>query len=134
MALFKQHAHSCYIYIMSGETRLCSGAPWGLSPMPPGTNADTNARRATHAEVFKMFGRDPATFSVMSQAYQSVVTDCIARIKNLRECEQRPDLVDDLYLMARRCLNYCPAAGYWPATMPLLVGKDLPLPAQGTSR
>eukprot|EP00850_Spirogloea_muscicola_P015941 SM000126S26317 [mRNA] locus=s126:109074:117426:- [translate_table: standard] len=64
------------------------------------------------SEAVKVFGSDGSCSSPLSFLLASLFGECIRILKTTEDFTQHPDLVDDCFLLASRCIRYCPHLMY----------------------
>eukprot|EP00850_Spirogloea_muscicola_P000526 SM000002S05606 [mRNA] locus=s2:1152982:1161233:- [translate_table: standard] len=64
------------------------------------------------SEAVKVFGSDGSCSSPLSFLLASLFGECTRILKTTEDFTQHPDLVDDCFLLASRCIRYCPHLVY----------------------
>ncbi|CAA6655286.1 unnamed protein product [Spirodela intermedia] len=60
------------------------------------------------SEVIKIFGSDPSCASYLRSLIEALFGHTTKILTSIQEFTARPDLADDCYLLASRCIRYCP--------------------------
>nr|XP_010906804.1 transportin MOS14 isoform X1 [Elaeis guineensis] len=60
------------------------------------------------SEVIKIFGSDPSCASYLRSLIEALFSHTTRLLKSIEEFTARPDIADDCYLLASRCIRYCP--------------------------
>ncbi|XP_073272249.1 transportin MOS14 isoform X2 [Primulina huaijiensis] len=60
------------------------------------------------SEVIKIFGSDPSCTSYLKALIESLFNNTTYMFTKIQDFTSRPDLVDDCFLLASRCMRYCP--------------------------
>uniref|UniRef100_A0A0D6R4R4 Uncharacterized protein n=1 Tax=Araucaria cunninghamii TaxID=56994 RepID=A0A0D6R4R4_ARACU len=73
------------------------------------------------SEVIKIFGADPSCGNYLAALITSLFGHTINLLKSIQDFTSRPDIADDCFLLASRCIRYCPQL-FVPSTIfpPLL--------------
>ncbi|RVX18662.1 Transportin MOS14 [Vitis vinifera] len=73
------------------------------------------------SEVIKIFGSDPSCANYLKNLIEALFSHTTCLLKNIREFTARPDIADDCFLLASRCIRYCPQLFIPSAVFPSLV-------------
>ncbi|GLU12266.1 hypothetical protein SLE2022_289610 [Rubroshorea leprosula] len=73
------------------------------------------------SEVIKIFGSDPSCASYLKNMIEALFQHTICLLTNIKEFTARPDIADDCFLLASRCIRYCPELFIPSAVFPSLV-------------
>ncbi|KAL6641081.1 hypothetical protein ACP70R_019262 [Stipagrostis hirtigluma subsp. patula] len=60
------------------------------------------------SEVIKIFGSDPSCASPLRSLIQILFSHTIQLLRTIQDFTARPDIADDCFLLASRCMRYCP--------------------------
>ncbi|KAK3157782.1 hypothetical protein QOZ80_2AG0127920 [Eleusine coracana subsp. coracana] len=60
------------------------------------------------SEVIKIFGSDPSCASHLTSLIQILFGHTIQLLRTIQDFTTRPDIADDCFLLASRCIRYCP--------------------------
>ncbi|KAI4326671.1 hypothetical protein MLD38_031959 [Melastoma candidum] len=60
------------------------------------------------SEVIKIFGSDPSCSSYLKSLIETLFRQTTCLLTNIKEFTARPDIADDCFLLASRCIRYCP--------------------------
>ncbi|XP_008802144.2 transportin MOS14 isoform X2 [Phoenix dactylifera] len=60
------------------------------------------------SEVIKIFGSDPSCASYLRSLIEALFSHTTRLLKTIEDFTTRPDIADDCYLLASRCIRYCP--------------------------
>lgn len=60
------------------------------------------------SEVIKIFGSDPSCANYLKILIESLFIHTTRLLTNIQEFTARPDIADDCFLLASRCIRYCP--------------------------
>uniref|UniRef100_A0A1D1YQ70 Transportin-3 n=1 Tax=Anthurium amnicola TaxID=1678845 RepID=A0A1D1YQ70_9ARAE len=60
------------------------------------------------SEVIKIFGSDPSCASYLRSLIEALFGHTAELLKTIQDFTARPDLADDCFLLASRCIRYCP--------------------------
>lgn len=60
------------------------------------------------SEVIKVFGSDPSCANYLGALITSLFSHTISLLKTIQDFTSRPDIADDCFLLASRCIRYCP--------------------------
>ncbi|KAH9301503.1 hypothetical protein KI387_013086 [Taxus chinensis] len=60
------------------------------------------------SEVIKIFGSDPSCGHYLGGLINSLFSHTIGLLKSIQDFTSRPDIADDCFLLASRCIRYCP--------------------------
>ncbi|XP_077219523.1 ARM repeat superfamily protein isoform X2 [Tasmannia lanceolata] len=60
------------------------------------------------SEVIKIFGSDPSCAIYLRSLIESLFSHTTHLLKTIQEFTARPDIADDCFLLASRCIRYCP--------------------------
>uniref|UniRef100_A0A0D9XKL7 Exportin-1/Importin-beta-like domain-containing protein n=1 Tax=Leersia perrieri TaxID=77586 RepID=A0A0D9XKL7_9ORYZ len=60
------------------------------------------------SEVIKIFGSDPACASYLASLIQALFGHTVQLLRTIQDFTARPDIADDCFLLASRCIRYCP--------------------------
>ncbi|KAL3676845.1 hypothetical protein R1sor_026793 [Riccia sorocarpa] len=58
--------------------------------------------------VIKVYGSDPACASYLGTLISVLFGQTVRLLQNIQDFTSRPDLADDCFLLASRCIRYCP--------------------------
>ncbi|KAM0892616.1 hypothetical protein ACQ4PT_025616 [Festuca glaucescens] len=73
------------------------------------------------SEVIKIFGSDPSCASYLTCLIQTLFNHTIQLLRTIQDFTARPDIADDCFLLASRCIRYCPDLFVPTETFPRLV-------------
>ncbi|KAI8018791.1 Transportin MOS14 [Camellia lanceoleosa] len=73
------------------------------------------------SEVIKIFGSDPSCADYLKILIESLFSHTICLLTRIQDFTSRPDIVDDCFLLASRCIRYCPRLFFPSAIFPPLV-------------
>ncbi|XP_021292481.1 transportin MOS14 [Herrania umbratica] len=73
------------------------------------------------SEVIKIFGSDPSCASYLKNMIEALFKHTTCLLTNIKEFTTRPDIADDCFLLASRCIRYCPQLFFPSAVFPALV-------------
>ncbi|EPS66773.1 hypothetical protein M569_08003, partial [Genlisea aurea] len=73
------------------------------------------------SEVVKVFGSDPTCANYLRILIESLFTHTTLLFTKFQDFTSRPDLVDDCFLLASRCIRYCPQLFFTTPVFPSLV-------------
>ncbi|PIN22652.1 Nuclear transport regulator [Handroanthus impetiginosus] len=73
------------------------------------------------SEVIKIFGSDPSCTSYLKILIESLFNQTTIMLTKIQDFGSRPDLVDDCFLLASRCIRYCPQLFFPSPVFPCLV-------------
>ncbi|CAL5372505.1 unnamed protein product [Camellia sinensis] len=73
------------------------------------------------SEVIKIFGSDPSCADYLKILIESLFSHTICLLTRIQDFTSRPDIVDDCFLLASRCIRYCPHMFFPSAIFPPLV-------------
>eukprot|EP01018_Ginkgo_biloba_P004333 Gb_28911 [translate_table: standard] len=73
------------------------------------------------SEVIKIFGSDPSCANYLGCLITELFGHTISLLKSIEEFTSRPDIADDLFLLASRCIRYCPHLLILSSIFPSLV-------------
>ncbi|KAL6978105.1 Transportin mos14 [Sarracenia purpurea var. burkii] len=77
------------------------------------------------SEVIKIFGSDPSCADYLKVLIESLFSRTIFLLKEIQDFTSRPDIADDCFLLASRCIRYCPHLFFPSAVFPSLVDCSL---------
>ncbi|KAK1306879.1 hypothetical protein QJS10_CPA10g01680 [Acorus calamus] len=60
------------------------------------------------SEVIKIFGSDPSCANYLRSLIEALFQHTTILFKNIDDFTARPDVADDCFLLASRCIRYCP--------------------------
>ncbi|KAG2293291.1 hypothetical protein Bca52824_039960 [Brassica carinata] len=60
------------------------------------------------SEVIKIFGSDPSCADYLKNLIETLFAHTTCLMTSIKEVTARPDIADDCFLLASRCLRYCP--------------------------
>ncbi|GLJ36877.1 hypothetical protein SUGI_0745270 [Cryptomeria japonica] len=60
------------------------------------------------SEVIKVFGSDPSCANYLGGLITELFGQTVGLLKTIQEFTSRPDIADDCFLLASRCIRYCP--------------------------
>ncbi|PNY04292.1 transportin-3-like protein [Trifolium pratense] len=60
------------------------------------------------SEVIKIFGSDPSCADYLKNLIEALFQHTTRLLTNIQEFTARPDIADDCFLLASRCIRYCP--------------------------
>uniref|UniRef100_A0A0E0EYX1 Importin N-terminal domain-containing protein n=1 Tax=Oryza meridionalis TaxID=40149 RepID=A0A0E0EYX1_9ORYZ len=60
------------------------------------------------SEVIKIFGSDQACANYLANLIQALFGHTIQLLRTIQDFTARPDIADDCFLLASRCIRYCP--------------------------
>lgn len=60
------------------------------------------------SEVIKIFGSDPSCANYLTSLIEALFSHTTKLLKSIDEFTIRPDIADDCFLLASRCIRYCP--------------------------
>ncbi|WJX88566.1 Transportin mos14 [Trifolium repens] len=60
------------------------------------------------SEVIKIFGSDPSCADYLKNLIEALFQHTTRILTNIQEFTARPDIADDCFLLASRCIRYCP--------------------------
>ncbi|XP_015581100.1 transportin MOS14 [Ricinus communis] len=73
------------------------------------------------SEVIKIFGSDPSCACYLTNLIEALFKRTICLLTNIKDFTARPDIADDCFLLASRCIRYCPQLFVTSTVFPLLV-------------
>ncbi|XP_051116858.1 transportin MOS14 isoform X2 [Andrographis paniculata] len=73
------------------------------------------------SEVIKIFGSDPSCTDYLKVLIESLFNHTTLTLTKIQDFTSRPDLVDDCFLLASRCIRYCPQLFFPSPVFPCLV-------------
>lgn len=73
------------------------------------------------SEVIKIFGSDPSCANYLKNLIESLFSRTARLLTNIQDFTSRPDIADDCFLLASRCIRYCPQLLFPSAVFPSLV-------------
>ncbi|KAL2539507.1 ARM repeat superfamily protein [Abeliophyllum distichum] len=73
------------------------------------------------SEVIKMFGSDPSCTDYLKNLIESLFSHTTCALTKIQDFTSRPDIVDDCFLLASRCIRYCPQLFFPSPVFPSLV-------------
>ncbi|KAL8529708.1 hypothetical protein ACS0TY_006957 [Phlomoides rotata] len=77
------------------------------------------------SEVVKIFGSDPSCTNYLKIHIESLFNHTTFVLTKVQDFSSRPDLVDDCFLLASRCIRYCPQLFFQSPVFPSLVDCSL---------
>ncbi|PKI63167.1 hypothetical protein CRG98_016352 [Punica granatum] len=77
------------------------------------------------SEVIKIFGSDPSCSSYLKNLIEVLFKQTTCLLTNIKEFTARPDIADDCFLLASRCIRYCPRLFIPSEVFPFLVDCSL---------
>ncbi|KAJ4851378.1 Transportin mos14 [Turnera subulata] len=60
------------------------------------------------SEVIKIFGSDPSCAYYLKNLIEALFQHTTCLLTNIKDFTARPDIADDCFLLASRCIRYCP--------------------------
>ncbi|PKU82777.1 transportin MOS14 isoform X1 [Dendrobium catenatum] len=73
------------------------------------------------SEVIKIFGSDPSCASYLQSLIEMLFSHTTKLLLTIQDFTARPDIADDCYLLASRCIRYCPDLFVPSSVFPSLV-------------
>ncbi|KAE8668023.1 germin-like protein subfamily T member 2-like [Hibiscus syriacus] len=73
------------------------------------------------SEVIKIFGSDPSCASYLKNMIEVLFKHTASLLTSIKEFTTRPDIADDCFLLASRCIRYCPQLFIPSAVFPALI-------------
>ncbi|KAL5747312.1 hypothetical protein ACOSP7_024309 [Xanthoceras sorbifolium] len=73
------------------------------------------------SEVIKIFGSDPSCASYLHNLIEALFKRTTCILTSIQEFTSRPDVADDCFLLASRCIRYCPQLFIPSSVFPSLV-------------
>ncbi|XP_038687889.1 transportin MOS14-like isoform X2 [Tripterygium wilfordii] len=73
------------------------------------------------SEVIKIFGSDPSCTDYLKNLIEALFRHTTCLLTNIKDFTSRPDIADDCFLLASRCIRYCPQIFIPSAIFPPLV-------------
>ncbi|XP_061360280.1 transportin MOS14 isoform X2 [Gastrolobium bilobum] len=73
------------------------------------------------SEVIKIFGSDPSCADYLKNLIEALFQHTTRLLTNIQEFTARPDIADDCFLLASRCIRYCPRLFIPSSVFPSLV-------------
>ncbi|QCD80913.1 transportin MOS14 [Vigna unguiculata] len=73
------------------------------------------------SEVIKIFGSDPSCADYLKSLIEALFQHTTRLLTNIQEFTARPDIADDCFLLASRCIRYCPQLFIPSSVFPSLV-------------
>ncbi|KAK8499822.1 hypothetical protein V6N12_072525 [Hibiscus sabdariffa] len=73
------------------------------------------------SEVIKIFGSDPSCASYLKNMIEVLFKHTTSLLTSIKEFTTRPDIADDCFLLASRCIRYCPQLFIPSAVFPALI-------------
>ncbi|KAJ7956308.1 putative Transportin [Quillaja saponaria] len=73
------------------------------------------------SEVIKIFGSDPSCSNYLKNLIEALFTHTTRLLTNVQDFTNRPDIADDCFLLASRCMRYCPQLFIPSSVFPSLV-------------
>ncbi|XP_048443658.1 transportin MOS14-like isoform X2 [Pyrus x bretschneideri] len=77
------------------------------------------------SEVIKIFGSDPSCANYLKSLIEALFLHTTHLLTSIQEFTARPDIADDCFLLASRCIRYCPQLFIPSAVFPSLVDCSL---------
>ncbi|KAK4370861.1 hypothetical protein RND71_010336 [Anisodus tanguticus] len=68
------------------------------------------------SEVIKIFGSDPSCANYLKVLIGSLFSNTACLLTKIQDFTSRPDIADDCFLLASRCIRYCPQL-FFPSTV-----------------
>ncbi|ONK70738.1 uncharacterized protein A4U43_C04F1020 [Asparagus officinalis] len=60
------------------------------------------------SEVIKIFGSDPSCANYLGSLIEALFSHTTKLLMTIKDFTERPDIADDCFLLASRCIRYCP--------------------------
>ncbi|GAB2269903.1 Transportin mos14 [Dionaea muscipula] len=73
------------------------------------------------SEVIKIFGSDPSCSQYLKNLIEALFSRTTCLLTSIQDFTARPDIADDCFLLASRCIRYCPQILIPSAVFPALV-------------
>ncbi|KGN63628.1 transportin MOS14 [Cucumis sativus] len=73
------------------------------------------------SEVIKIFGSDPSCASYLQSLIEALFMHTTRLLTTIQEFTARPDIADDCFLLASRCIRYCPQLFIPSSVFPALI-------------
>ncbi|XP_022134835.1 transportin MOS14 [Momordica charantia] len=73
------------------------------------------------SEVIKIFGSEPSCASYLQNLIEALFMHTTRLLTNIQEFTARPDIADDCFLLASRCIRYCPQLFIPSSVFPALI-------------
>ncbi|MED6148222.1 Transportin mos14 [Stylosanthes scabra] len=73
------------------------------------------------SEVIKIFGSDPSCADYLKNLIEALFQHTTRLLTSIQEFTARPDIADDCFLLASRCIRYCPQLFIPSPVLPSLV-------------
>lgn len=73
------------------------------------------------SEVIKIFGSDPSCANYLKVLIESLFSHTACLLTKIQDFTSRPDIADDCFLLASRCIRYCPQLFFPSTVFPSLV-------------
>uniref|UniRef100_A0A5B7AYJ9 Transportin-3 n=1 Tax=Davidia involucrata TaxID=16924 RepID=A0A5B7AYJ9_DAVIN len=73
------------------------------------------------SEVIKIFGSDPSCANYLKVLIESLFSLTTCLLTKIQDFTSRPDIADDCFLLASRCIRYCPQLFFPSVVFPSLV-------------
>ncbi|KAJ0970466.1 hypothetical protein J5N97_023343 [Dioscorea zingiberensis] len=73
------------------------------------------------SEVIKMFGSDPSCSSYLKSLIETLFNHTTKLLTKIQDFTARPDIADDCFLLASRCIRYCADLFVFSSVFPLLI-------------
>ncbi|CAK9184734.1 unnamed protein product [Ilex paraguariensis] len=73
------------------------------------------------SEVIKIFGSDPSCANYLKVLIESLFSHTTCLLTKIQDFTSRPDIADDCFLLASRCIRYCPQLFFPSAVFASLV-------------
>ncbi|CAL9206600.1 unnamed protein product [Musa hybrid cultivar] len=73
------------------------------------------------SEVIKMFGSDPSCAGYLRNLIESLFSHTTKLLTTIQDFTARPDIADDCFLLASRCIRYCPDLFVLSSIFPSLI-------------
>ncbi|KAG5101979.1 hypothetical protein JHK84_046948 [Glycine max] len=115
-SLYRQHHQPCFLYLSSEVIKEFyysgkDGVPLSLS-LP---------RFSLSWLGTEIFGSDPSCADYLKNLIEALFQHTTRLLTNIQEFTARPDIADDCFLLASRCIRYCPQLFIPSSVFPSLV-------------